>query len=206
MTNSQSKFRSVVAAFLSLIVFAAIIAGVYLDLNHTINYGNHDQLQHRLILLTVLMSLPGVITAFLLGFSVRLVTNPKTRWLVPSILVGAGVGITFRAVANKVQLAEKPRIRVPLVAASPKQAEPLAPPKEAIALDEAKAAPTNTLKGFKYILSAPVRWLNQSPSDVVKETWYKGHLVEPERRHGFGSKTSSPVLKNSNYHDNHREP
>jgi hypothetical protein len=182
MTNSQSKFRSVVAAFLSLIVFAAIIAGVYLDLNHTINYGNHAQLQHRLILLTVLMSLPGVITAFLLGFSVRLVTNPKTRWLVPSILVGAGVGITFRAVANKVQLAEKPRIRVPLVAASPKQAEPLAPPKEAIALDEAKAAPTNTLKGFKNILSAPVRWLNQSPNDVVKESWLQGSLAESEQK------------------------
>jgi hypothetical protein len=182
MTNSQSKFRSVVAAFLSLIVFAAIIAGVYLDLNHTINDGNHDQLQHRLILLTVLMSLPGVITAFLLGFSVRLVTNPKTRWLVPSILVGAGVGITFRAVANKVQLAEKPRIRVPLVAASPKQAEPLAPPEGAIALDEAKAAPTGALKGFKNLLSAPVRWLNQSPNDVIKESWCKGSLAEPKHK------------------------
>jgi hypothetical protein len=182
MTNSQSKFRSVVAAFLSLIVFAAIIAGVYLDLNHTINYGNHDQLQHRLILLTVLMSLPGVITAFLLGFSVRLVTNPKTRWLVPSILVGAGVGITFRAVANKVQLAEKPRMREPLVAASPKQAEPLAPPKEAIALDETKAAPTGALKGFKNLLSAPVRSLNQSPSDVIKESRLQGSLAEPEQK------------------------
>ena len=182
MTNSQSKFRSVVAVFLSLIVFAAIIAGVYLDLNHTINYGNHDQLQHRLILLTVLMSLPGVITAFLLGFSVRLVTNPKTRWLVPSILVGAGVGVTFRALANKVQLAEKPRIRLPLAAASPKQAEPLAPPKEAIALDETKAAPTGALKSFKNLLLAPVRSLNQSPSDVIKESRLQGSLVEPEQK------------------------
>src|SRR5215468_4204053 len=138
MTNVQSKLRSVIAAFLSLIVFAAIIVGVYLDLDHAIKNGNQDQLQHRLILLTVLMSLPGVIMAFLLGLSVRLVTNPKTRWLLPSILVGVGVGITFRAVANKVQSAEKPRIRVPLVAASPKQAEPLPPPKETIAVDEPK--------------------------------------------------------------------
>ena len=88
MTNVQSKFRSVIAAFLSLIVFAAIIVSVYLDLDHAIKNGNQDQLQHRLILLTVLMSLPGVIIAFLLGLSLRLVTNPKTRWLVPSILVG----------------------------------------------------------------------------------------------------------------------
>jgi hypothetical protein len=60
-------------------------------------------LQQRLIILTVLMSLPGVIIAFLLGFTMRVATNPKTRWLIPSILVGAGVGVTFRAVANKVQ-------------------------------------------------------------------------------------------------------
>ena len=156
--------------------------------------GTKAQLQHLLILLIVLMSLPGVIIAFLLGLSVRLVTNPKTRWLLPSILVGAGVGITFRAVANKVQSSEKPRVRVPLVAASPKQAEPLPPPKEAIAPDEPKAASIGALKGFKNLLSAPVRWLNQSPIDVVKETWYKGHLVEPKRRHGFGSKTSFTAL------------
>jgi hypothetical protein len=195
MTNFQSKLRSVIAGFLSLIVFAGIIAGVYLYLEHAIEQGDQAQLQHLLILLIALMCLPGVIIAFLLGLSVRLVTNPKTRWLVPSIIVGLGVGITFRAVANKVQSAEKPRIRVPLVAASPKQAEPLPPSKETIALDEPKAASTGALRGFKNLLSAPVRWLNQSPSDVVKETWYKGHLVEPERRHRFGSKTSSPALK-----------
>jgi hypothetical protein len=149
MTNSQSVFRSVLAAFLSLIVCAAIIVGVYLDLDHAIKDGNQAQLQYRLILLTVLMSLPGVIIAFLLGFSVRLVTNPKTRWLLPSILVGAGVGITFRAVANKIQSAEKPRSRVPLPSGSPRQAEPLPPSSETIALDEPKAAPTGAVKEFK---------------------------------------------------------
>jgi hypothetical protein len=149
MTNSQSVFRSVLAAFLSLIVCAAIIVGVYLDLDHAIKEGNQAQLQYRLILLTVLMSLPGVIIAFLLGFSVRLVTNPKTRWLLPSILVGAGAGITLRAVANKIQSAEKPRIRVPLPSSS-KQSEPLPPARETIALDEPKAAPTGgALKEFK---------------------------------------------------------
>jgi hypothetical protein len=81
-----------------------------------------------------------------------------------------------------VQSAEKPRIRVPLVAASPKQAEPLPPPKEAIALDEPKAASTSALRVFKNLLSAPVRWLNQSPSDMVKETWYKGNSVGPEQK------------------------
>jgi hypothetical protein len=206
MTNFQSKFRSVLAGFLSLIVFAAIIAGVCLDLERAIKHGNQAQLQHRLILLTVLMSLPGVIIAFLLGLSVRLVTNPKTSWLLPSILVGAGVGITFRAVANKVEAnaAEKPRIRVPLAAGSPKQAELLAPPKEAIALDEPKTARTGGLNGFKNVLSAPVRWLNQSPRDVVKGS----SLVEPEQkaRVRLNLKTSSPTLKNSNDYDNHREP
>ena len=113
MTNAQSKVRSVIAAFLSLIVFAAIIAGVYLDVDHAIKNGNQAQLQQRLILLTVLMSFPGVITAFLLGLSVRLVTNPKTRWLVPSILVGAGAGITLRAVANKVHSEQERRAALP---------------------------------------------------------------------------------------------
>ena len=167
-----------IAGLLSLIVFAAITAGVFLDLEHAIKHGSQAQLQHRLILLTMLMSLPGVIIAFLLGLSVRLVTNPKTSWLLPSIIVGLGVGITVRAVANKVQPAEKPRIRVLLAAGSPKQAEVLAPPREAIALDEAKTAPTGGLKGFKNVLSAPVRWLNQSPRDVVKG----GSLVEPEQK------------------------
>ena len=146
MTNSQSKFRSVVAGFLSLIIFAAIIAGVYLDLQHVIQHGNPAQLQNRLIVLTVLMSLPGVIIAFLLGFTVRVATNPKTRWLIPSILVGAGVGITFRAVANKVEAdaAQKPRIRVPLVPASSKV--PLPPPKGATAVEEPVVHPAVRLK------------------------------------------------------------
>ena len=39
MTNSQSKFRSVLAGLLSLIVFAAIIVGIYLDLDRTIQAG-----------------------------------------------------------------------------------------------------------------------------------------------------------------------
>ena len=47
MTNSQSVFRSVVAAFLSLIICAAIIVGVYLDLDHAIKDGNQAQLQYR---------------------------------------------------------------------------------------------------------------------------------------------------------------
>jgi hypothetical protein len=45
MTNAQSKVRSVIAAFLSLIVFAAIIVGVYLDVDHAIKNGNQAQLQ-----------------------------------------------------------------------------------------------------------------------------------------------------------------
>src|SRR5215468_6674648 len=126
MTNVQSKLRSVIAAFLSLIVFAAIIVGVYLDLDHAIKNGNQDQLQHRLILLTVLMSLPGVIIAFLLGLSVRLVTNPKTKWLLPSILVGAGAGVTFRVLANKVRAEQEQRATLP-------------PPKRAIPLDHPRA-------------------------------------------------------------------
>jgi hypothetical protein len=126
MTNSQSKFRSGTTALLTLVVFAGIIAGVYLELDHAIQQGNQAHLHQRLILWTVLMSLPGVVTAFLLGFSVRLVTNPKTRWLLPSILVGAGVGITFRAVANKIQPAEQPHPHMPPLTA-PKQHSPLAP-------------------------------------------------------------------------------
>jgi hypothetical protein len=172
----------VLAAFLSLIVCAAIIAGVYLDLDHAIKDGNQAQLQYRLILLTVLMSFPGVIIAFLLGFSVRLVTNPKTNWLLPSILVGAGVGITFRAVANKIQSAEKPRIRVALPSASPKQAEPLPPSKEATALDEPKTAPIG----------------------AVKES--EGSLAEPGQKARIRLKQLVSTLKNSAYHDNHREP
>ncbi|PWT78347.1 MAG: hypothetical protein C5B58_15405 [Acidobacteria bacterium] len=94
----------------------------------------------------MLISLPGVITAFLLGFSVRLVTNPKTRWLLPSILAGAGAGIAFRAVANKVEAnaAQKPRIRVPLVSASGKA--PLPPPKGATAVEEPAVHAAKRLK------------------------------------------------------------
>ena len=168
MTNSQSVFRSVLAAFLSLIVCAAIIVGVYLDLDHAIKEGNQAQLQYRLTLLTVLMSLPGVIIAFLLGFSVRLVTNPRTIWILPSILVGAGAGITLRAVANKIQSAEKPRIRVPLPSGSPNQAEPLPPARETIALDGPKAAPTGgALKEFKGSLAEA----GQKPRIRLKEVF-----------------------------------
>jgi hypothetical protein len=137
MTNSQSKFRSGTTAFLTLVVFAGIIAGVYLDLDHAIQQGDQAHLHERLILWTVLISLPGVITAFLLGFSVRLVTNPKTRWLVPSILAGAGAGIAFRAVANKVEAnaAQKPPIRVPLP-----------PPEGATAVEESAAHAAKRLK------------------------------------------------------------
>jgi hypothetical protein len=130
MTNSQSKFRSGITAFLTLVVFAGIVAGVYLDLDHAIQQGNAAHLRQRLILWIMLMTFPGVITAFLLGFSVRLVTNPKTRWLLPSILVGAGVGIAFRAVANKIQPAEQPQPHTPPLAA-PKKHMPLAPPETA---------------------------------------------------------------------------
>jgi hypothetical protein len=130
MTNSQSKFRSGITAFLTLVVFAGIIAGVYLDLDQAIQQRNAAHLHQRLILWTVLMTFPGVITAFLLGFSFRLVTNPKTRWLLPSILVGAGVGIAFRAVANKIQPAEQPQPHTPPLAA-PKKHTPLAPPETA---------------------------------------------------------------------------
>jgi hypothetical protein len=146
MTNSQSKFRSGTTAFLTLVVFAGIIAGVYLDLDHAIQQGNEAHLHQRLILWTVLMSLPGVITAFLLGFSVRLVTNPKTRWLLPSILAGAGAGIAFRAVANKVEAngAQKPPIRVPLAPASGKV--PLPPPKGAAAVQEPAVHAAKRLK------------------------------------------------------------
>lgn len=75
-----------------------------------------------------------------MGFTVRVATNPKTRWLIPSILVGAGAGIAFRAVANKVEAnaAQKPRIRVPLAAGKAEQ-HPLPPPKGAIPLDKPKA-------------------------------------------------------------------
>jgi hypothetical protein len=179
MTNFQSKLRSVIAAFLSLIVFAAITAGVYLDLDHAIKTGSQDQLQHRLILLTVLMSLPGVIIAFLLGFTVRVATNPKTRWLIPSILVGAGVGITFRAVANKVQAeGEKPRIRVPLAAGKAEQG-PLPPPKGAISLDEPKAP---RLKDFIPVLRT---------------------IVDPTKAVAASAQPES-LIEVNNHRDNHR--
>jgi uncharacterized membrane protein YidH (DUF202 family) len=165
MTNVQSKFRSVIAAFLSLIVFAAIIVGVYFDLDHAIRNGNQDQLQHRLILLTVLMSLPGVIIAFLLGLSVRLVTNPKTRWLLPSILVGAGVGITVRAVANKVQAEQEQRAALP-------------PAKGAIPLDPPKATPERAQKRFPLLANA--KSFLRGPGDVVQPKRYEGNSLKPE--------------------------
>ena len=166
MTNVQSKFRSVIAAFLSLIVFAAIIVGVYLDLDHAIKDGDQAQLQHRLILLTVLMSLPGVIIAFLLGLSVRLVTNPKTRWLLPSILVGAGVGITVRAVANKVQAEQEQRAALP------------PPAKGAIPLDHPSVAPERAQKRFALLANA--KNFLRGPGDSVKQSWYEGSMVKPE--------------------------
>jgi hypothetical protein len=141
MTNAQSKFRSAVAGFLSLIVFAAIIGGVYLDLDHAIKNGNQARLQQRLILMAVLMSLPGLIIAFLLGLSVRLVTNPKTRWLLPSILVGAGAGITFQAVANKVRAEQEQRAALP-------------PAKGAIPLDYPKATPERAQQRFALLANA----------------------------------------------------
>jgi hypothetical protein len=165
MTNAQSKFRSLIAAFLSLIIFAAIIVGVYLDVDHVIKTGNQAQLQYRLILLTVLMSFPGVIIAFLLGLSVRLVTNPKTRWLVPSILVGAGVGITFRAVANKVHAEQEQRAA-------------LAPPKAAISLDHPKATPERAQKRFALLANA--KNLLRGPGDVAQPSLYEGSLAKPE--------------------------
>ena len=165
MTNVQSKFRSMIAAFLSLIVFAAIIVGVYLDLDHAINNGDHAQLQHRLILLTVLMSLPGVIIAFLLGLSVRLVTNPKTRWLLTSILVGAGAGITFRAVANKVRAEQEERAA-------------LAPAKGAILLDHPRATPERAQKRFALLANA--KNLLWGPGDVVQPSRYEGSLAKAE--------------------------
>jgi hypothetical protein len=165
MTNVQSKFRSVIAAFLSLIVFAAIILGVYLDLDHAIKNGDQAQLQHRLILLTVLMSLPGVIIAFLLGLSVRLVTNPKTRWLLPSILVGAGVGITVRAVANKVQAEQEQRAALP-------------PANGAIALDHPRATPERAEKRFALLANA--RNFLWGRGAVVQPSRYEGNSVKPE--------------------------
>src|SRR5262245_37490661 len=141
MTNVQSKFRSVIAALLSLIVFAAIIVGVYLDLDRAIKNGDQAQLEHRLILMTVLISLPAVIIAFLLGLSVRLVTNPKTRWLLPSILVGAGVGITFRAVANKVRAEQEQRAALPSA-------------RVAIPLDHPRATPERAQKRFALLANA----------------------------------------------------
>jgi hypothetical protein len=165
MTNSQSKFRSVLAAFLSLIVFAAIIVAVYLDLDHAIKDGNQAQLQYRLILLTVLMGLPGVIIAFLLGLSVRLVTNPKTRWLLPSILVGAGVGITFRAVANKVRTEQEQRAA-------------LSPAKVAIPLDYPGATPERAQKRFALLANAK----NFLWGPVVEPNWSEGSMVEPEHK------------------------
>ena len=165
MTNFQSKLRSAIAAFLSLIVFAAIIVGVYLDLDHAIKNGNQAQLEHRLILLTVLMSLPGVIIAFLLGLSVRLVTNPKTRWLLPSILVGAGAGITFRAVANKVWTAHEQRAALP-------------PANGAIPLDHPGATPERAQKRFTLLANA--RNLLWGPGDVAQPSWYEGSLAKPE--------------------------
>ena len=166
MTNVQSKFRSVIAAFLSLIVFAAIIVGVYLDIDHAIKDGNQVQLQHRLILLTVLMSLPGVIIAFLLGLSVRLVTNPKTRWLLPSILVGAGVGITVRAVANKVQAEQEQRAALP------------PPANGAIPLGHPGATPERAQRHFPLLANA--KNFLRGLGSVVQPSRYEGSLVKPE--------------------------
>ena len=165
MTNVQSKFRSVTAAFLSLIVFAAIIVGVYLDLDHAIKDGNQAQLQHRLILMTVLISLPAVIIAFLLGLSVRLVTNPKTKWLLPSILLGAGAGITFRAVANKVWTEHEQRAALP-------------PAKGAIPLDNPRPTPERAQKRFALLANA--KNFLRGPGEVVQPSWYEGSLAKAE--------------------------
>ena len=61
MTNSQSKFRSGITAFLTLVVFAGMV-GVYLDLDRAIQQGNVAHLRQRLILWIVLMSFPSMIT------------------------------------------------------------------------------------------------------------------------------------------------
>ena len=113
------------------------------------------------------MSLPGVIIAFLLGLSVRLVTNPKTRWLLPSILVGAGVGITFRAVASKVRAEQEQRAALP-------------PAKGAIPLDHPRATPERAQKRFALLANAKnFLW---GPGDVVRPSWYEGGMVEPEHK------------------------
>ena len=132
MTSNKSKFSSVIAAVLLLIVYCAIIAWIYSDLSHVIKHGTHAQMQHRLVFLTVLMLLPGLLAAFLLGFSVRLVTNPSTRWILPSVLVGAGAGIALRSVANKIQTEQARR---PTLAAPPK-ANRLEAPAGATPLDD----------------------------------------------------------------------
>ena len=131
MTSNKSKFSSVIAAVLLLIVYCSIIAWVYSDLSHVIKHGTRAQMQRRLVFLTVLMVLPGLLVAFLLGFSVRLVTNPSTRWILPSVLVGVGAGIALRSVANKIQTEQ---VRRPALAPPP-NANRLEPPAGAIPLD-----------------------------------------------------------------------
>ena len=118
-----------------------------------IKHGTHAQMQHRLVFLAALMVLPGLLAAFLLGFSVRLVTNPRTRWILPSVLVGAGAGIALRSVANKIQTEQARRPTL----ASPPKANSLEPPARAIPLDD-----------HRQLVPAA-----ELPGAQATESWYK---------------------------------
>jgi hypothetical protein len=170
MTSNKSKFSSVIAAVLLLIIYCAIIAWIYSDLSHVIKHGTHAQMQHRLVFLTVLMLLPGLLVAFLLGFPVRLVTNPSTRWILPSVLVGAGAGIALRSVANKIQTEQARR-------------PTLAPPPKANRLEAPAGATPLDGRGQP----EPVAEL---PGTQAAEGWYKGPSLTEH-----GKKTWSSIKR-----------
>jgi hypothetical protein len=75
------------------------------------------------------------------------------------------VGITIRAVANKVQAEQGQRAALP-------------PAKGAIPLDHPKATPERTQKRFPLLANA--KSLLRGSGSVVQPSRYEGSLVKPE--------------------------
>jgi hypothetical protein len=96
---------SVRSAKRSLLGHAAV--RTWRDLHRLIYAGDSKGFDFHLLLISIVCAIPGVVLAFLLGYFVRLGTNPKTNWILPSIALGAGAAIVTRTVVNKVQTERK---------------------------------------------------------------------------------------------------
>lgn len=107
MTNLKSRFTALTASGLILVALGAVIALIHWDLHRLIYAGDSKGFDFHLLLISIVCAIPGVVLAFLLGYFVRLGTNPKTNWILPSIVVGAGAAIVTRTVVNKVQAERK---------------------------------------------------------------------------------------------------